>query len=234
MRRAVVQATDIFHLRERAGGVGSAWGPGEPPSPPPPNLAQWPPVTSKIYTRTGDDGTTGLWGGRRLPKHHGRVSAYGEVDELNSAIGAALAALPKGPKLAALRSRLDTIQRELFVVGAVLACDRTGLPADMAAADFPAAAARLEAEIDAMTTDLKPLKKFIMPGGSAAGAALHLARAICRRAERAATALAVSERVPADALVYLNRLSDHLFTAARWANDRLAAPETTWEGLGRR
>jgi cob(I)alamin adenosyltransferase len=104
----------------------------------------------------------------------------------------------------------------------------------MADPDCPAGTARLESEIDAMTKDLRPLKKFIMPGGSAAGAGLHLARAVCRRAERAATALAASEPVPADVLVYLNRLSDHLFTAARWANARLGAAETPWEGLARR
>lgn len=192
---------------------------------------------TKIYTRTGDNGETGLWGGARVPKHHPRVAAYGEVDELNCALGAALAALAADERLARLQPRLETIQRELFVVGALLATPgdklsalappfNRGLPAD--------AAKRLESEIDSMDEDLSPLKSFILPGGCPAGAALHLARAVCRRAERAVTAMAQSDAVPEGLAVYMNRLSDHLFTAARWANARAGSSETPWQGLEKR
>ena len=120
----------------------------------------------KIYTKTGDAGETGLWGGRRLPKHHPRVRAYGEIDR--------------------------------------------------------------------MTGELKPMKHFILPGGAPAGAWLHLARAVCRRAEREVVGLRAQDGVPDSMLVYINRLSDFLFTAARWANSKLKSRETEWRGLGGR
>lgn len=185
---------------------------------------------TKIYTRTGDRGQTGLWGGGRVLKSHPRVAAYGEVDELNSCLGAAIAEIESQPKLKALRDPLARIQKELFVVGAILATSKgkTGL------AELPKdASSRLESEIDGLTNDLKPMRKFIMPGGSPAGAWLHLARTVCRRAERAVVALSDSELPSQDVLVYLNRLSDYLFTAARWANARLDRRETEWEGLAR-
>ncbi len=184
---------------------------------------------SKIYTKTGDRGDTGLWGGGRLRKDHPRVEAYGEVDELNSSLGAVLASLPR-EGLGGLEGSLRRIQKELFTIGAILAS-----PAEKSASlaeRLPASAvSALEAEIDAWTAELKPLKKFILPGGSTAGAQLHLARTVCRRAERRAVALAEREAVPERLIVYLNRLSDHLFTAARWANQKLERTETEWEGL---
>ncbi|MBI3554274.1 MAG: cob(I)yrinic acid a,c-diamide adenosyltransferase [Elusimicrobia bacterium] len=191
----------------------------------------------KIYTRTGDKGETGLWGGERVPKTHPRVAAYGDVDELNTCLGWTLSLLGKDKRLSPLRKYLSLIQEELFIVGALLATPEArrgrlsppfdkGLPPD--------ASARLEAEIDAMTASLKPLKSFILPGGSPAGASLHFARAVCRRAERSAVALSHSDRLPEGLIVYLNRLSDHLFTAARWANARAKSVETPWAGLARK
>ncbi len=175
----------------------------------------------KIYTRTGDNGETGLIGGKRVPKAHPRVDAYGEVDELNCAIGAARAAL--GKEHAGLDEALARCQAECFVLGALLAGAKDPFPAS--------AAARLESEIDAWDGELEPLKNFILPGGGAAGAALHLARAVCRRAERRAAALSGADAAPAGTIVYLNRLSDWLFTAARWANKKSGRPETPWAGL---
>jgi cob(I)alamin adenosyltransferase len=190
----------------------------------------------KIYTRGGDKGETGLWGGDRVSKSNPRVAAYGDVDELNCLLGAALAARER-KNVDGLRQALARVQEELFIVGALLATPpkklsklkppfSDGLPKD--------AATRLEREIDAWTKDLEPLQAFIMPGGSPLGAALHVARAACRRAERSATALSEQEALPDGVLPYLNRLSDHLFTAARWANMREGRPETPWRGLPKR
>ena len=168
---------------------------------------------NKIYTRTGDDGTSGLVDGSRVPKSSARMVAIGDVDEANSAIGMAIAALDPAHRLAA---KLRMIQNEMFDLGADLA---TPLGTDFeehALRIVPRQASRLEEEIDAMNADLSALTSFILPGGSAAVASLHLARAIVRRAERAGVALAASEQVSAAALAYLNRLSDHLFVAARW------------------
>lgn len=181
---------------------------------------------TKIYTKTGDKGDTGLWGGPRVPKNHPRVTAYGEVDELNSVLGLAIAALPKTKPFKSLSASLDSIQEELFSVGAFLAS-----PKDDGRRLSPRSLTRLENEIDAMTSDLKPLRRFILPGGGPCGACFHLARTVCRRAERAAVALSNSETVRAGIIVYLNRLSDWLFTAARWVNARQRRPERTWEGL---
>lgn len=180
----------------------------------------------KIYTRTGDKGETGLRGNRRVRKDDPRVRAYGDVDELNCALGAALSHIPLRQAFTLLRGELHCIQAELFHVGAVLAAppdhpDAQAFPADLAP--------RLEASIDRMTAQLPPLRRFILPGGSPAGAALHLARAVCRRAEREVVGL--TPPVPESLLVYLNRLSDYLFTAARWVNARLARRETEWAGL---
>ncbi len=178
---------------------------------------------TKIYTKTGDKGETGLWGGGRVSKNHPRVCAYGDVDELNCALGFARAALD-ATSMGAVASALERVQSELFVVGALLAGGKEkGLA--------PQAAARLEREIDALTDDLPPLKQFVLPGGCEAGARLHLARGVCRRAERQVVSLASSERLPENVVVYLNRLSDYLFTAARWVNARCGRPETPWKGL---
>ena len=163
---------------------------------------------NKIYTRTGDDGTTGLVDGSRVMKADPLLHAIGEVDETNSAIGVAVVALGASDAGDALRR----IQNDLFDLGADLAT-----PEGIAGAlrTDPAQVTRLELEIDAMNAHLQPLTSFVLPGGAAAAAALHLARAVARRAERAAVAAGVG----GPALAYLNRLSDWLFVAARLAND---------------
>jgi cob(I)alamin adenosyltransferase len=187
-----------------------------------------------IYTRAGDKGDTGLYGGGRVPKSHPRVTSYGEVDELNSALGLARAAFRDDPALASVDQGLARIQAECFIIGALLATpgDKlgklappfdTGLPAD--------ASKRLETEIDAWEINLTPLKTFILPGGGRAGAAMHMARAVCRRAERAVVELSALEPVPDGVLVYLNRLSTWLFVAARFVNKETGHAETPWTGL---
>ncbi len=186
------------------------------------------------YTRGGDNGETGLFGGARVRKSHPRVAAYGAVDELNSALGFARAVLPAAAEFRALDAGLELLQAECFVVGALLAAPagKLGAPFD---AGLPAGApARLEAEIDAWEAELAPLKTFILPGGSPAAAALHVARAVARRAEREVVHLSKSEPAPEGIVVYLNRLSTWLFIAARWANRKLGKAETPWVGLSNR
>jgi len=168
---------------------------------------------NKIYTRTGDQGTTGLVDGSRVAKSSARMAAIGEVDEANSAIGVALATIDPASSLPA---RLRMIQNEMFDLGADIATPFGTDFEEHALRIVPRQASRLEEEIDAMNADLSPLTSFILPGGSAAVAALHLARAVVRRAERAAVALTAEEQVSDAALAYLNRLSDHLFVAAHW------------------
>jgi cob(I)alamin adenosyltransferase len=173
---------------------------------------------NKIYTRTGDDGTTGLVDGSRRSKADALLAAIGDVDEANSAIGVAVAALGEGDLAEALRR----VQNDLFDLGADFAT-----PGGMEGAlrIVPAQVARLEAEIDALNDRLAPLTSFILPGGHPAAAALHLARAVTRRAERSAIA---AEGLSAAARAYLNRLSDYLFVAARVVNDDGAA-DVLWE-----
>lgn len=187
-----------------------------------------------IYTRTGDRGDTGLYGGDRVPKCSPRVEAYGEIDELNSALGLARALFREDPALVSVDRGLARVQAECFVIGALLAtpADKLGKLSPPFDAGLPAdAPKRLEAEIDAWDKNLTPLKTFILPGGGRAGAALHLARAVSRRAERAAVALASSEAVPENVIVYLNRLSTWLFVAARFVNKETGHAETPWTGL---
>jgi cob(I)alamin adenosyltransferase len=163
---------------------------------------------NKIYTRTGDRGTTGLVDGSRVSKSSLRMAAIGEVDEANAAIGVAIAALGKGDAA----DGLLTIQNDLFDLGADVA---TPGEVDGALRIVPTQVERLEQEIDAMNGSLEPLTSFILPSGSAAVSALHLARSVVRRAERAAVALNEAEPLNPQLLAYLNRLSDHLFVAAR-------------------
>ena len=178
----------------------------------------------KIYTRTGDDGTTGLLGGARVPKDAPRVAAYGDVDEANAAIGAA-AALADG----ALAKLLAGIQRDLFAIGARLADPLHQVAARRAkAAVTPAQVRRLEKAIDARERVLPPLRAFVLPGGSPLAAQLHVARTVARRAERAAVALSHESDVEPRILVYLNRLSDLLFVLARHANRRAGVADETW------
>ena len=180
----------------------------------------------KIYTKTGDTGETGLFGGGRVPKSHPRVAAYGDVDELNSAIGVARAAAP----VELFDGELEAIQRDLFAIGGHLATpDPDKVRAALAkAALSDARVGEFERQIDAADQELPPLRAFVLPAGTPKSAALHLARTICRRAERNVVALARESDVPALFLVYLNRLSDLLFTLARLANHRAGRSDVTW------
>lgn len=174
---------------------------------------------NRIYTRTGDDGSTGLVDGSRASKAGFRLTAIGEVDEANSCIGVAIATLGDHP----LASDLLMVQNEMFDLGADLAT-----PEGIAGAlrIVPEQVARIEARIDVMNADLPPLTSFILPGGSAPVASLHVARAVVRRAERAAVALMADAPVNSHAVAYLNRLSDHLFVAARWV---AAGDDVLWQ-----
>ncbi|HET7630921.1 MAG TPA: cob(I)yrinic acid a,c-diamide adenosyltransferase [Gemmatimonadaceae bacterium] len=180
----------------------------------------------KIYTRTGDTGDTALFGGARTSKHDPRVEAYGDVDELNAVLGLARASEPM-PRIDEV---LVPIQRDLFSIGALLATpDREKMKHHLEKARIDGERiAELERAIDEADTELEPLKAFILPGGTHKAAALHLARTVCRRAERHVVALRPAVDVPDLAIVYLNRLSDLLFTLARLANRRAGTGEVTW------
>jgi len=178
----------------------------------------------KIYTRTGDDGTTGLFGGSRRSKADPRVEAYGTVDEANASIGVARAA----GLSADMDTVLATVQSELFTIGAELGCTPgTAGKLKMALIDG-AAAERLERAIDAAEDGLAPLKSFVLPGGSGAAAALHVARCVVRRAERLVVGTAAEAPVRSEIVVYLNRLSDLLFTFARRANHLANVADVPW------
>jgi cob(I)alamin adenosyltransferase len=179
----------------------------------------------KIYTRTGDQGETGLFGGGRVSKTHPRVEAYGDVDELNASIGLARAIelMPRVDEV------LVPLQRDLFAIGALLATpDRERMKRHLEKASIDEGRiSELEHAIDEGDGELEPLKSFIIPGGAPKAAALHVARTVCRRAERRVIALG-EEELPPIVVVYLNRLSDLLFTLARVANRRAGAGEVTW------
>ena len=183
---------------------------------------------AKIYTRTGDAGDTGLFGGGRVPKHDLRVDAYGQVDELNAALGLALALEPH----TFCRDLLEGVQRDLFTVGAELATpDATKLAKALKGPPVgPEQVAALEQAIDGYEAQVPALRQFILPGGAPKGAALHLARTVCRRAERAVVKLQREHQMGglSSVVPYLNRLSDLLFVLARVANHAAGAPEVTW------
>lgn len=190
-------------------------------------------VLNRIYTRTGDGGVTRLATGEPVRKDDARVCAYGDVDECNSAIGIARGHAAAEPELDAL---LERIQNDLFDLGADLATpERDPPPAWEVLRVTEAQVDRLELEIDRLNADLPPLTSFVLPAGSALSAHLHLARTVCRRAERRAVTLAAdpAERVSAAAIKYLNRLSDLLFVAARFANGRGAADVLWTPGANR-
>ena len=180
----------------------------------------------KIYTRTGDTGETALFGGGRVSKDHPRTSAYGDVDELNSAIGVARATAPAE----LFDQLLDEIQRDLFAIGGRLATPEPEKVAKAIAKAVlpPERVASFEQEMDDAEGELPPLRAFVLPGGTPKAAALHLARTVCRRAERSVVRLAREDSAPAEILVYLNRLSDLLFTLARLANHRAGVGDITW------
>ena len=184
----------------------------------------------KIYTKTGDSGETGLFGGARVSKTDPRVAAYGDVDELNACLGFARAAVVAGDDRE-LAVMLEHIQRDLFALGARLADPGHKIADRVAkAAVTPEDIARLEGWIDALESALPALRRFILAGGSPAGASLHLARTVCRRAERAMVGLLEGDKdaFEADLLIYVNRLSDLLFVMARRANQRAGTPEIEW------
>ena len=177
-------------------------------------------ILNKIYTRTGDDGTTALGSGERRAKHDLRVASYGTVDEANACIG--MARIHTGTDHPALDAMLSRIQNDLFDLGADLATPDTGADPGYEPLRIVASqVARIEADIDALNKPIKPLRSFILPGGSPAAAALHLARTVARRAERLMVELSQKEgeRVGAEAIRYINRVSDFLFVAARAVND---------------
>lgn len=183
----------------------------------------------KIYTRTGDDGGTALFGGGRVRKHDPRVEAYGTVDELNAVVGWALTQVADP----VVRTRLGLVQHDLFTLGSELATppaadgrrrpETPPLPVERIAS--------MERWMDGADEELSPLRAFILPGGSDGAAALHVARTVCRRAERAVVALAEAGPVDAEVVTYLNRLSDLLFTFARVENLRAGRPDVEWEKL---
>jgi cob(I)alamin adenosyltransferase len=178
-------------------------------------------VLNKIYTRSGDDGTTALGSGKRVPKHHARIWAFGTVDETNAAIG--VARLDLEPAHAQIDNMLERIQNDLFDLGADLCVPGgSGEKAGKALRIVQSQVDRLEAEIDELNSELDPLRSFILPGGTRAAAALHVARTICRRAERLMAELASGddEMVGEAALHYINRLSDFLFVASRYVNGK--------------
>jgi cob(I)alamin adenosyltransferase len=180
----------------------------------------------KIYTKTGDKGDTGLFGGGRVPKSHPRVEAYGDVDELNASIGLARS-IEMMPRIDEV---LVPIQRDLFAIGALLATpDREKMRQHLEKARVDEERiAQLEHAIDDGDRELEPLRSFIIPGGTPKAAALHVARTVCRRAERRVVSLQDEIELPELVVIYLNRLSDLLFTLARVANRRAGAGEVTW------
>ena len=180
----------------------------------------------KIYTRTGDEGSTGLFGGQRVPKSHLRLAAYGTLDELNSLLGVLLLHLP--PRLAAADA-VRTVQHDLFALGAALATpppSAARLEQKMTRPTWPIAA--MEADIDRLTALAPAMTAFVLPGGSPASAYAHWARTVCRRAEREVVALGGQEALPPHVLIYLNRLSDWLFSLARAANAVEAVEDVKW------
>ena len=178
----------------------------------------------KIYTKTGDAGETSLFGNTRVSKADPRVDAYGEVDELNACLGAVVAMLSE----ADLLTDLNRIQQDLFALGSELADPAKRIAERVEKAHIrPADAERLEGTIDRLEAELPPLRRFILPGGSAAGSMLHLARTVCRRAERRVVGLG-EDAVDRLLIIYLNRLSDLLFVMARVVNRRAGIAETEW------
>ncbi|MCC6263190.1 MAG: cob(I)yrinic acid a,c-diamide adenosyltransferase [Bryobacterales bacterium] len=186
---------------------------------------------SKIYTKSGDKGMTSLVNGRRVAKNHVRIDTYGTVDELNATLGLAAVTVAElegaAPGLQRLGGILSRVQHELFNLGSLLATDPAHLHPKqprITAADV----AMLETEIDEMNEELPELTSFVLPGGCRLNAELHVSRTVCRRAERLCSTLSQEEKVPAEVLHYLNRLSDALFVWSRWASKTLGVPEVLW------
>ena len=191
------------------------------------------PRSTRVYTKTGDDGTTSLRDGTRIRKDDWRLEACGAVDELNAAVGVALACLKEadlGSAVEILERELETVQQRLCDIETQLLTptQKPGTEPELVEADIKS----LEENIDRMNADLPPLRQFIIPGGGPLAAQLHVCRTICRRAERRCAALAVSQEVPSVILCYLNRLGDYFFTAARWTPRQSDESETPWGAQG--
>jgi cob(I)alamin adenosyltransferase len=182
---------------------------------------------NRIYTKRGDSGETSLAGGQRVPKDSLRIEAYGTVDELGAAIGVVSMSC-NDPAVAPLAAIIRRVQHELFNLGSILATKPEDVHPKQARIT-PTEIAQLEREIDAMNEDLPPLRSFVLPGGTRLNAELHVARTVCRRAERLLVALAREESIPPETIQYLNRLSDALFVWSRWANFVLNVPEVLWD-----
>lgn len=183
---------------------------------------------NRIYTRRGDAGETGLVGGQRVPKDATRIEAFGTVDELNAFVGLCAVSCGEDQRLALLGRILLRVQHELFNLGSILATQ----PEDVHPKQprvTAAEIAQLEREIDAMNEGLPALRSFVLPGGTRVNAELHVARTVCRRAERLLVGVARGEAVPSEAIQYLNRLSDALFVWGRWVNQALGVPEVLWD-----
>jgi cob(I)alamin adenosyltransferase len=187
---------------------------------------------NRIYTKGGDTGETGLAGGQRVAKDSPRIEAYGAVDELNALVGLASVScqeqLGQDARMGLLSAMIRRVQHELFNLGSILATKPEDVHPKQARITS-AEVAQLEREIDAMNEDLPPLRSFVLPGGTRLNAELHLARTVCRRAERRLVALSREEQVPPETIQYLNRLSDEMFVWSRWANFVLHVPEVLWD-----
>ena len=183
---------------------------------------------NRIYTKRGDAGETGLVGGQRVPKDNPRIETYGTIDELNAFVGLAAVSCSEDARLAPLGAILLRVQHELFNLGSILAT----LPEDVHPRQPRVTAAevtQLELDLDAMNQDLPALRSFVLLGGTRLNAELHVARTVCRRAERLLVTFARTEPVPPETIQYLNRLSDALFVWSRWVNQVLGVPEALWE-----
>src|SRR5260370_19335137 len=183
---------------------------------------------NRMYTKRGDAGETSLVGGQRVPKDTLRIECYGTVDELNSIIGLVCVSASESKQLLKLAAILSRVQHELFNLGSILATKAEDIHPNQPRVTV-AEVLQLEHDLDAMNDDLPPLRSFVLPGGCRINAEFHLARTVCRRAERIAVALAREEPIPAEIVQYLNRLSDALFVWSRSASRRLGATEVLWE-----
>lgn len=187
---------------------------------------------NRIYTKRGDAGETGLAGGQRVPKDSLRIEAYGTVDELNAFLGLAGVScqeqIGQDPQVGLLVAIIRRVQHELFNLGSILATRVEDVHPKQARIT-PADVEQLEREIDAMNEDIPPLRSFVLPGGTRLNAELHVARTVCRRAERIVVTLSREEQVPPETIQYLNRLSDAMFVWSRWINYVLHVPEVLWD-----
>ena len=188
----------------------------------------------KVYTGTGDGGRTSLFSGERILKDDARIEAYGAVDELNAIVGALMAALPDSPHISAVKTQLSQIQSDLFHVGAWLATTPESPSANRLTLLTADHSKRLERQVDAMQADLEELRSFILPGGHPSAGWAHLARTVCRRAERRAVTLVAAQFEKSDqtenVMVYLNRLSDYFFVLARYCNHLAKIQDVIWRG----